>query len=92
MSLTEINADDLKILECMRMERLLCFFATSLPFCLIKINIGNILAISCPYPEIMFELINELEDLHHYASLILGVNSISLHLAQEEMEGGWQGC
>jgi hypothetical protein len=85
MLLTEINIDDLDKLKELRMERLLCFFTSSLPFCQIQIDEDNVLAIYCPHGGIMEELMNELDDLRYYACLILGVKSISLRIAQQEV-------
>jgi hypothetical protein len=85
MFLTKINIDDLDKLQQFRLERLRHFFTSSLPFCLIRINDDNILVISCPHAGIMDELFIEMEDLRYYAGLILGVKSISLHLAQVEV-------
>ncbi len=85
MLLTEITMDDLDKLNQLRLERLLCFFTSSLPFCQIQIDGNNTLAIYCPHGGIMEELMNELEDLRYYACLILGVKLITLHLAQKEV-------
>jgi hypothetical protein len=85
MLLTEINIDDLDKLKQLRLERLQCFFASSLPFCQIQIDVNNVLAIYSPHAGIMEEIMNELEELRYYACLILGVKSITLHLAQMEV-------
>jgi hypothetical protein len=85
MLLTEITMDDLDKLSQLRLERLFCFFTSSLPFCQIQIDGNNVLAIYCPHGGIMEELMNELEELRYYACLILGVKSISLHIAQQEV-------
>jgi hypothetical protein len=85
MLLTEINIDDLDKLKQLRMERLLCFFTSSLPFCQIQIDGDNVLAIYCPHGGIMEELMNELEDLRYYACLIVGAKLVTLHLAQKEV-------
>ena len=85
MLLTEINVDDLNKLMQLRLERLLHFFTSSLPHCLIQIDAGNMLTIYCLHSEIVDELLDDLENLCCYAWLILGVRKISLHFGLEEI-------
>jgi hypothetical protein len=85
MLLTEINVDDLKQLERFRIERLLYFFTSSLPHCLIQIDAGNMLTVYCLHPEVVDDLLDNLEDLCSHARLILGVKAISLHFGLEEI-------
>jgi hypothetical protein len=85
MLLTEINVDDLKQLERFRIERLLHFFTSSLPHCLIQVDAGNMLTVYCLHPEVVDDLLNDLEDLCSHARLILGVKTISLHFGLEEI-------
>jgi hypothetical protein len=85
MSLTEMNNEDRHQLTKFRIERLLLFFTSSLPQCLLQIEAGNILTVYCPNPAVVDELLDDLEDLCSHAWLILGVQTISLHLGLEEI-------
>jgi hypothetical protein len=86
MLLTEINIDDLDQLKRFRLQRLLHFFTTSLPLCLIQVDVSsNTLAVYCPREEIVDNLLDDLEDLCRYAWLILGVRAIALYFCQEEI-------
>ncbi len=84
MFLTELNVDDLKKLEQLRIDRFQLFFTSSLPRCLLQIG-GDILGIYCLHAEIVDELLDDLEDLCSHAWLILGVQKISLHFGLEEI-------
>jgi hypothetical protein len=85
MSLTEMNIDDRDQLKYLRIQRLRQLFAHSLQACLMRVNPDNMLAVHCPQPEIVDELLNEMEDLCKYAWLVLGVRSIALYFCQEEI-------
>jgi hypothetical protein len=86
MSLTELNINDLNKLKQLRLERLLHFFTSSLPLCLIQIDASNnTLAVYCPHSKVLDELLSDLEDLRNYAWLILGVSEIALYLCQKEI-------
>jgi hypothetical protein len=47
MLLTELNVNDLKKLEQLRIDRLLLFFTSSLQHCLLQIDVDNMLTIYC---------------------------------------------
>jgi hypothetical protein len=79
MLITTMNTNDLEMLQQFRVQRFICFFATSLQFCSIQISTENILNIYCPHEGFVDELLYELEDLCHYAYLILGVYGIFFH-------------
>ncbi len=85
MLLTEINVNDLNTLMHFRIERLLNFFASSLPHCLIQIDAGELLAIHCSSSAVVDDLLDELEDLCQHAWLILGVHSIAVYFGEEEI-------
>jgi len=85
MLLTEISLDDLMILEQLRIERLRSFFSQSLMQCPIYLDQHNRLTVHCPEPSLIDVLIDDLEELCDYAWLILGVESIVLSFAQEEV-------
>jgi hypothetical protein len=84
MLLTELNVDDLNKLEQLRIDRLQLFFTSSLPHCLLEID-EDLLSIYCLHPEIVDELLDDLEDLQSHAWLILGVKKISLYFSLEEI-------
>jgi hypothetical protein len=84
MSLTTMNTADLEQLKHFRIQRFLCFFAASLQYCPVLVNADNTLAIYCHDAEFIDELLDELEDLRHYARIILGVQEIILYLAHSE--------
>ena len=85
MLLTELNVDDINKLMHLRVERLLQFFASTLPYCLLQIDTSNTLYIHAPEAEIVDELIDDLEDLRYHAWLILGVRVISLYFGEEDV-------
>jgi hypothetical protein len=79
-----MNTDDLEILQQFRVQRFFHFFAANLQFCPIQISTDNILNIYCPHEGFVHELLNELEDLCHYAHLILGVHGIVFYWDNSE--------
>lgn len=83
MLLTEITANDLHKLYQVRLDRLLCFFASSLPCCQIQIDRGHMLDIHCPNAAIANNLLEDLEDLRYHVWLVLGIRSIDIYLANE---------
>jgi hypothetical protein len=85
MFLAEMNIDDLDKLKQFRIERLLLFFQSSLPRCLIQIDESNMLIIYCPHAEIVDDLLDDSTELCLYAWLILGVREISLYFCLEEI-------
>jgi hypothetical protein len=85
MLLTELNVNDLNKLEQLRIDRLLLFFTSSLPYCLLQIDRDNMLTIYCLQAEIVDDLLDELEDLCSHAWLILGMKKISLYFRLEEI-------
>jgi hypothetical protein len=65
---------------------LLHFFATSLPCCLIQIDLpDNMLIVHCPHDRIVEDLIDELDDLCAHVRLIVGVSKVALYFKQEEI-------
>jgi hypothetical protein len=82
MLLTNINTDDVNKFNKLRIDRLACFFTSTLPFCEIQIDHNNKLVVYCPSSKIMHSLLHDLDDLYHYSWLILGVKVVVLYLAQ----------
>jgi hypothetical protein len=85
MLLTEINVDDLKKLERLRIDRLQILFTSSLPRCLLQIDGENMLTIYCLHPETVDDLLDNLEDLCSHTWLILGVKKISVYFGLEKI-------
>jgi hypothetical protein len=85
MLLTEINIDDRYKLMRLRIERLLKFSTSSLPYCHIQVTTENILTIACSNSIIVDDLLDDLEDLCHHAGLIVGVKKVALYFGQEEI-------
>lgn len=82
---TEITLDDRMRLEQFRNERLRSFFAQSLLHCVFHRDRHKTLLIHCPEAWMVDSLLTDLEELCDYAWLILGVESIALYFAQEEI-------
>jgi hypothetical protein len=85
MLLTEITANDRHKLDWVRIDRLLSFFPSSLPCCQIQIDPSQILIIHCPNVAIADNLLEDLADLRYRAWLVLGIRSIVIYLADEEI-------
>jgi hypothetical protein len=84
MLLTKINTDDLNKLNQLRVERFAGLFTSNLSKCLLQVE-GNILFIHCYHEGLMGEVLDELDELVYYAHLILGTQSISFNLFNEEI-------
>ncbi len=85
MLLTELNVDDLNKLEQFRIKRLQLFFTSSLPYCLLRVEVDSTFTIYCLHSKTVDELLDNLEDLCSYAWLILGVKRIALYFGLEEI-------
>jgi hypothetical protein len=85
MLLTELNVDDINRLMHFRVERLLQFFASTLPYCLIQIDTANTLYIHSPDTEIVDELIEDFDDLCEHAWVILGARELAVYFGEEEI-------
>lgn len=79
-----MNTEDTSKLNKMRVERLLSFFITSLQYCVIQIDGENVLSIYSCHPEIIKELVDELEDLKTHAWIILGARKIMLYYVGDQ--------
>lgn len=85
MSLTEITFNDVILLEQLRNERLRGFFAQSLLRCALRRGPNKTLIIHCPEAWMIDALMADLEEICHYAWLILGAEAIALYFVQEEI-------
>jgi hypothetical protein len=83
MFITEITVNDRHKLNRVRIDRLLCFFTSSLPCCQIQLDPSNVLMIHCPNPAIADNLLEDLENLRYRVWLGLGVRSLVIYLADE---------
>jgi hypothetical protein len=84
MTLTEINTDDLNKLNQLRVERFFDLFSRSLSNCLLQLD-NEALSIHCYQAGIMGKLLDELNEVSYYARLVLGAQSISFNLLNEEV-------
>lgn len=71
LSLTEINIDDLLLLDQLRVERLRHFFSESLLHCVIRLDCNQTLIIDCPEASIVDTVLSDLEELCDYTWRIL---------------------
>lgn len=81
----QLTTDDLLKLEKLRLERLQAFFVESLGLCFVHLNQSNHLAICCPNPRLVDQLLDEIEALCWYAWVIVGVTQISIYFVGEEV-------
>jgi hypothetical protein len=79
MDLSTITLADLQLLEQLRIDRLRSFCTHSLAQVQIFID-RNVLNIFCPKPSIVNAVLTDIDNLRTYARLILGVDTISVHL------------
>lgn len=81
----DLTANDLLILEQLRLERLRAFFAETLLHCLMHLDRRNQLIIHCTTPALVDQLLAELDQLCDASRLILGTQHLSIRFAQEEI-------
>jgi len=81
----ELTSDDLFVLEQFRLERFRSFFAHTLKRCSIYLNEDNTLAIHCFEPWIVDQLFSEIDQLRRCVWIVLGVQSLSICFAQQEI-------
>lgn len=81
----DLTSEDVLILEKLRIARLSSFFAESLPLCLMEIRQSSTLAIHCPRPCLVDELMSEIVALSWYAWVVVGVHHLSIYFAGEEV-------
>jgi hypothetical protein len=81
---TRMNIEDMSKMNKLRVERLLSFFITSLQHCVIQIDTENTLSIYSSHPDIIKELVDELEDLKAYAWIILGARKVMLYYVDDK--------
>jgi hypothetical protein len=79
MDLSTITAADRQLLEQLQLDRLRSFCTHSLDQVRISIDC-NVLKIFCPKPSILNGVLTDMDNLRTHARLILGVDTISVHL------------
>jgi hypothetical protein len=79
MNLSTITLADRQLLEQLRIDRLRSFCTRSLAQVQILID-HNVLKIFCPKPSIVNAVLTDIDNLRTHARLILGVDTISVHL------------
>jgi hypothetical protein len=79
------TADDLLILETLRLERLRAFFAQILTDCVLYLDRQNCLTIHCPEPWMVDELVDQVEQLRWYSYIVVGAQRLSIYFSQEEV-------
>lgn len=81
----ELTDDDRLILEGQRLERFRSFFYETISFCFLQLDSKNELVIHCSEPWLVDQLLCEIDQLCWYAWVIVGVSSLSIYFAQEEI-------
>jgi hypothetical protein len=81
----ELTINDLNLLEQFRLKRLRGLFSQSLSHCLIHVDCRKTLIVRCSKSKVLDSMLNDLEDLCDYATLILGANEIVIYSVQEEI-------
>lgn len=88
--LLELTTHDLLLLEQYRLQRFRSFFFSALmscPLCLAddKLDDGKTLIIHCLDPEVVDQLLSQMDQLRWYARLVLGVHCLTIQFVQEEI-------
>lgn len=79
------TADDLLILETLRLERLRAFFAQILMNCVLYLDRQNSLIIHCTEPWMVDELLAQVDQLCWYSYVVVGARQLSIYFSQEEV-------
>jgi hypothetical protein len=81
----ELTDQDSLILEVLRLERFRSHFLDTLPECFLLLDRHCTLAIHCSEPWLVDDLLAEIDQLCHYAWIVVGAYKISIWFAQEEI-------
>ncbi len=81
----KLTHQDQRLLNQYRLNRLRQLFTKTLGLCSLKLSRGNQLSIHCPEPWIVDRLTDDLDQLLSSARMVLGVNSLSICYAGEEV-------
>ncbi len=81
----ELTTNDLLVLEQYRLQRFRSFFFSTLMSCPIGLDETNTLIIHCLEPELVDQLLRQIDQLRWYARVVLGVHSLAIKFVQEEI-------
>ncbi len=81
----ELTDNDFLILEVLRLERFRTYFLDTLPLCFLLLDRNCTLAIHCSEPWLVDDLMAEIDQLCHYAWIVVGAYQVSIWFAQEEI-------
>ena len=81
----ELTLSDRVILEQYRLQRFRSFFFGSLMACPLGLDEHRTLIIHCLDPELVDQLLSQIDQLRWYARVVLGVDSLAIRFVQEEI-------
>ena len=81
----ELTATDLVMLEQYRLQRFRSFFFSTLIACPLCLDEHRTLVIHCLEPELVDQLLNQIDQLRWYARIVLGVDCLAIKFIQEEI-------
>lgn len=80
----KLTTRDLSVLENLRLDRLRQLYDHSLGCCFLRLH-RSMLVVHCPEPWLVDQLMEELDQMVNTAWLVLGVKSVSICYAGEEV-------
>lgn len=83
--LSELTTNDLLLLEQYRLQRFRSFFFSALVACPLCLDEHNTLVIHCLDPELVDQLLSQIDQLRWYARIVLGVHCLAIKFVQEEI-------
>ena len=81
----ELTTNDLLLLEQYRLQRFRSFFFSALTNCPIYLGANNTVVIHCLEPELVDQLLSQIDQLRWYARIVLGVHCLAIKFSQEEI-------
>lgn len=81
----ELTTNDLVMLEQYRLQRFRSFFFSSLIACPLCLEEHQTLIIHCLDPELVDQLLSQIDQLRWYARIVLGVDCLAIKFIQEEI-------
>lgn len=83
--LLELTTNDLLLLEQYRLHRFRSFFFSTLMSCPLCLDDSKTLVIHCLEPEVVDQLLRQIDQLCWYARIVLGVHCLTIQFVQEEI-------
>lgn len=83
--LLELTTHDLLLLEQYRLQRFRSFFFSALLSCSLCLDANKTLIIHCLEPEVVDQLLSQIDQLRWYARIVLGVHCLAIQFVQEEI-------